>query len=114
MVLVVGIAATVRRLGCIAPDHIPYWCALMKPVYVLVRNGGDGSSYPYFTMNEDYINQLQMLHDTGVMDYEDGYSDGDGFHYGTFQVPDDLTLAQMGLSDCASNLDEYLNGEEEE
>lgn len=86
----------------------------MKTVFVLVSNGGDGSSYPQFTMNQEWIDQLSMLHDTGVMDYENGYADGDGFHYETFQVPDDLTLAQMGLEDCAHSLEDYIGGEEEE
>lgn len=86
----------------------------MKTVFVLVSDGGDGSYYPRFTMNEEFINTLDMLHNSGVMDYENGYADGDGFHYETFQVPDDLTLAQMGLSDCAHDLSEYIGGEEEE
>lgn len=86
----------------------------MKTVYVLVGNGGDGSSYPQFTMDEEFINQLQMLHDTGVLNYEDGYADGDGFHFETFQVPDDLTMQQMGLRDCAYDLTNHFNEEDEE
>lgn len=86
----------------------------MKNVYVVISNGGDGSCYPRFTMNEEFINQLQMLHDTGVLDYENGYADGDGFHYETFQVPDDLTLQQMGLRDFAYDLSSYFTEEDEE
>jgi hypothetical protein len=73
-----------------------------KNLYVLVSNGGDGSCYPHYTMNEAFIKSLEEKEENGQLDCEDLGCDGDGFHYDTLRVPAFLTLEDMGDSDCAS------------
>lgn len=74
-----------------------------KNLYVLVSNGGDGSYYPHYTMNEDYIAYLNDRDERGLLDCEDLGCDGDGFHYDVIKVPAFLTLESMGESDCAED-----------
>lgn len=81
-----------------------------KNLYVLVSNGGDGSYYPHYTMNEAFIKRMKDKDENGELDYEDLGCDGDGFHYDTLRVPAFLTLEALGESDCASD---YEEGEEE-
>lgn len=72
---------------------------MSKTLYVLIRDGGDGSSYPYYTLDSDLIAKLQEAYDDDRMDYENGIGcDGDGFHYDTIQVPDDATPESLGIS----------------
>jgi len=78
----------------------------MKTLYILVGNGGDGSYYPQYTFNAEFIRKLEEM-DT------DDFSDGDGFHYDTLNVPDECTLDSLGVSDCAEGF-EFDEGEEEE
>jgi len=72
---------------------------MSKTLYVLIKDGGDGSSYPCYTLDSDLIAKLQEAHDNDRMDYENGIGvDGDGFHYDTIQVPDDATPESLGIS----------------
>jgi hypothetical protein len=74
---------------------------MSKTLYVLVSNGGDGSYYPRYTFNAEWINEQESRND---LDYEYGIGvDGDGFHYDTLTVPDECTLDSLGVSDCAVN-----------
>lgn len=68
-------------------------------LYILVKDGGDGSYYPCYVLDVDVIVRLQELADTDVMDYENGWGvDGDGFHYSTINIPDGTTAADLGVS----------------
>lgn len=72
----------------------------MAKLYVLSRNGGDGSSYPVFTVDSEVIKHLENLDDEGELDYDSGWTDGDGFHYETLTIPDDLDPTTLGVSLC--------------
>lgn len=80
----------------------------MKKLFVLVCDAGDGSYHPRFTFNQDFISKLEHLYHTGIFDYESGYSDGDGFHYDTLNVPKECTPESMGFKDCAWDLSKYF------
>lgn len=68
-------------------------------LYILVKDGGDGSYYPIYVLDTDVIVRLQELADDDVMDYENGWGvDGDGFHYDCVNVPDGTTAADLGVS----------------
>lgn len=74
-----------------------------KKLFVLVSDGGDGSYTPRFTMNEEWIARQQQRADDGELDYDDLGCDGDGFHYTVLHVPEECTLASLGISyDCAA------------
>jgi len=74
----------------------------MKKLFVLVQDGGDGSYYPNYTFNEEWIKYMENLETLGELEYDDMGCDGDGFHYDTLKVPSDCTLESMGIrSDCA-------------
>ena len=77
----------------------------MKELFVLVRNGGDGSYSVNYTFNQEWIDEQQRRYDNGECDYEyDLGIDGDGFHYDTLMVPDECTLTSLGIySDCAAD-----------
>lgn len=67
-------------------------------LYILVSNGGDGSYSPVFTFDSDLIEKLEKLHNEDILDCESGFSDGDGFHYTTINVPDDSTPETLGVA----------------
>jgi hypothetical protein len=69
-----------------------------KPLYVLVADGGDGSYYPKFTLDPDWIDRQQARYDAGELEYYDVGVDGDGFHYTTIQVPVDATYESLGIN----------------
>lgn len=74
----------------------------MKKLFVLISDGGDGSFYPHYTFNEDWIKEQEEKNDKGELDYYDIGCDGDGFHYDVLMVPDECTLESLGIiSDCA-------------
>lgn len=77
-----------------------------KTVYVLVSNGGDGSYYPNFTMNDEFIQKLSDKDERGDMDCESLGCDGDGFHYDTLRVPAFCTLESLTVSDCAYDIED--------
>jgi hypothetical protein len=71
----------------------------MKKLYVLIKDLEDGSYYPRYTFNEDWIKSMESNDD---LDYDAVGCDGDGFHYDTIMVPSEATLAMLGItSDCA-------------
>jgi len=70
-----------------------------RPLYLLIQNCGDGSSYPRFTFNTELIAKLQLAADEDRMDYENGIGmDGDGFHYETLNVPEGCNAESLGIS----------------
>ena len=73
----------------------------MKKLFVLVSNGGDGSYYPHFTFNEEWIERRHEAYDLDELEYDSLGCDGDGFHYEVLTVPDECTLQSLGVSDCA-------------
>ena len=51
----------------------------MKKLFVLVSNGGDGSYYPHFTFNEEWIERQHEAYDLDELEYDSLGCDGDGF-----------------------------------
>ena len=73
---------------------------MSKKLFVLISNGGDGSYYPQYTFNEEWI-LFQEQRDDFDFEYDLGV-DGDGFHYDVLTVPDECTLESLGITrDCA-------------
>ncbi len=69
-----------------------------KPLFVMISDGGDGSYYPNYTFNPEFIAMLKEAHDNRKMNYENGIGcDGDGFHYDTINVPEECTGESLGL-----------------
>lgn len=62
-----------------------------KKLYVVVQDCGDGSFYPRFTFNEEWIDRMSEA------DYGEIGVDGDGFHYETLTVPESCTLESLGI-----------------
>ena len=76
---------------------------MAKKLFVLVSDGGDGSYSPRFTFNEEWIAQQQEKYNNGELDWDNLGCDGDGFHYTVLTVPDECTLASLGIFyDCAA------------
>lgn len=80
-------------------------------LYVLVSDGGDGSYYPRYILDQAVIDELNRQDEEGTL--PDHYSDGDGFHYNTINVPDDSTPESLGISvitleDISDEDDEYV------
>lgn len=77
----------------------------MKNLYVLVSDGGDGSYNPQYTMNTEWIKKQDERSENRELEYGvDIGVDGDGFHYDTLTVGDDVTLESLGIHyDCADN-----------
>ena len=73
----------------------------MKKLFVLISDGGDGSYYPEFTFNEEWIERQHEAYDLDELEYNSLGCDGDGFHYTVLTVPDECTLESLGVSDCA-------------
>jgi len=70
-----------------------------KPLYVLTSDGGDGSSYPRYSLNSELIDKLQKAYDLDLMCYDNGIGvDGDGFHYDVIQVPVECTAESLQIS----------------
>ena len=75
----------------------------MKELYILTYDGGDGSYYPKYTFNKKWIDEMEEKHESGELDYEDGWADGDGFHYETLNVPNECTIQSLGIRyDCSN------------
>jgi hypothetical protein len=74
----------------------------MKKLFILVSDGGDGSYYPQFTMNQEWIDEMIEKDNNGELEYDNLGCDGDGFHFETLTVPAECTLESLGIShDCA-------------
>ncbi len=70
---------------------------MSKPLFILIRDGGDGSYYPVFTLDPDVIARHQERYDNDELESGDTGMDGDGFHYTTINVPDDATYESLGI-----------------
>lgn len=79
-----------------------------RPLYVIICDGGDGSSHLNYTFDSDLIAKLQEAYDTGRMTYDNGIGiDGDGFHYATLNVPKSVTAESLGI--CSINSARFQN-----
>ena len=65
---------------------------MSKTLYVLISDGGDGSYYPHYTFNGEWIEKMEAS-----AEYGDIGVDGDGFHYDALTVPDECTLESLGI-----------------
>lgn len=65
---------------------------MSKILYVLISDGEDGSYYPHFTFNGEWIAKMEE-----TAEYGDIGVDGDGFHYETLILPDECTLESLGI-----------------
>jgi hypothetical protein len=75
---------------------------MTKELYILIKDGGDGSYYPKYTFNRTWIDEMEKLDESGDLEYDHVGCDGDGFHYETLNVPKDCTLESLNISsDCA-------------
>lgn len=73
-----------------------------KRLFILIDDGQDGSYYPRFTFNEEWIAKQEEKEEAGELCSPDLGCDGDGFHYKTLTVPAECTLESLGIhSDCA-------------
>ena len=87
--------------------YMVWYNKLMKTLYILVKDCGDGSTSLRYTMNSALIAKLQFAADKRLMDYEDSLIDGDGFHYNTLTVPDECSYASLGISNSYVLDDNY-------
>lgn len=70
-----------------------------KPLYVLVSDRGDGSYGTHFTFNTEWIRIQESKVDHN--DFAIGV-DGDGFHYSVINIPEFMSLKDLGiLFDCS-------------
>lgn len=69
-----------------------------KSLYILIRDGGDGSYNPVFTLDKSVIDRLQERDDAGELEHGEPGVDGDGFHYTTLTVPADASYESLGIS----------------
>lgn len=75
-----------------------------KTLFILINDGGDGSFYPRFTFNAEWIAMMDEKDADGELGYPDIGCDGDGFHYTTLNVPEECTLESLGITrDCAKD-----------
>lgn len=70
----------------------------MKKLYVLTSNNGDGSSSVCATFDKSLIDEMEDKYQDGTLDFET-WSDGDGFHYNTWTLPEECTAESMGFSE---------------
>ena len=71
----------------------------MAKLYICVQDEGDGSQYPYFTLDKRIIDKLEAGFEYGIYDYSDIGCDGDGFHYETINIPDGSTYKSLGITE---------------
>lgn len=71
-----------------------------KNLYVINRSSGDGSFHTAYTFNEQWVLDLENRIDSDdATEYElEVYCDGDGFHYDILTVPEECTLASLGIT----------------
>ena len=69
-----------------------------KTLYLLVKDGVDGSYSVALTMDRAWIDRQQARYELGELEYDDAGVDADGFHYQTIQVPADATYESLGIS----------------
>ena len=74
---------------------------MSKPLFVLIRNCGDGSFYPQYTLDKTLIDQLYAKYsDPNCSDWNEYTAgvDADGFHCSEINVPDDATYESLGIT----------------
>lgn len=71
---------------------------MSKPLYIMVRDNGDGSSSLIYTMSREWINKQNNRYMNDELEHGDVGVDGDGFHPNEIQVPDDATYESLGIS----------------
>lgn len=80
----------------------------MKNLHILVSAGGDGSYYPRFTMNDKLVADLKEAYANGLTSYDNCVGcDGDGFHYTTIKIQEDMTFESMGIPSGRTIPDDY-------
>lgn len=78
----------------------------MKKLFVLISDNGDGSQSAHYTTNEAWVTAMAARENSESGDVG---TDGDGFHYDTLTIPDDCTLATLGItSDAAVDFAELV------
>lgn len=90
---------------------------MAKKLFIIISDGGDGSYYPKFTMDEKLIGRLEQAYKNGSMHYGNGMGcDGDGFHYEILTVPDECTYESLGITRPIANdyADRFFPDEEDE
>lgn len=70
----------------------------MKPLFVLVSDSGDGSYSTVYCLEPEVIAQWEEAYRQGELEYDNPGVDGDGFHYTTLMVPDEVTYESLGVS----------------
>ena len=78
-----------------------------KKLFVVVNDGGDGSYYPKFTFDEEWIRYMKDKYDSGAISCPDIGCDGDGFHYTVLHVPEECTLDSLGVKDRSLNISSH-------
>lgn len=68
----------------------------MKKLFVLSTNCGDGSSNVYATFDQKLIRKMEKMYEKGTLNFE-RFCDGDGFHYQTWNLPDECTVESVGF-----------------
>ena len=74
---------------------------MTKQLFVLTSDSGDGSYHAHYTFNSAWITEMAEKSNNGELEYGDLGVDGDGFHYGVLNVPDECTPESMGFNDCS-------------
>ena len=70
---------------------------ITKNLFVLIQDGGDGSSSVHYTFNQNFIDRLHHQYDNDELECGDMGVDGDGLHYDTLTVPEECTLQSLGI-----------------
>lgn len=71
----------------------------MQTVYLFTQDNGDGSSSIVAVSDPQVVSEIKELMDDDMWDFENGFGvDGDGFHYMTMYLPDELDLNTLGIS----------------
>lgn len=68
----------------------------MKKLFVLSTNCGDGSFSVQATFDQKLIKKMEKMYKEGELDSE-RFCDGDGFHYQTWNLPDECTVESVGF-----------------
>lgn len=68
----------------------------MKKLYVLIANNGDGSNSIFATFDKELVEEMEEKYENGELNYE-RWTDGDGFNYQEWNVPDECTAKTMNF-----------------
>lgn len=71
----------------------------MQTVYLFTKDCGDGSRSIVAVSDPQVVAEIKELADDDLWHYENGFGVyGDGFHYMTMYLPEDLDLDTLGIS----------------